>query len=119
MQSILLLKCINYLRYFIIFLPTECVIEYKINEAAADFLHMQGVLKNSDLKNYKEDAEMVEKSAVSTSLPELFKHNRRSRRSDQNDVRPCCCTPAKHLVPTFITDNKFDDILETFTLDKH
>lgn len=92
--------------------------EYKINEAAVDFLHMRGVIKKIDLQNYKDDALKIQQSTVSPSLAEVHKENRRSRRSDQseqNESRSCCCPPAKHMVPTFITDNKFDDVLDTFT----
>lgn len=104
------LKCV----YYLCFLPIECTLEYKINEAVAEFLHMRGILKKADLEKYKHDAMILQKLEVANSLPEKQKHSRRSRSSDQND-RPCCCAPAKHMMPTFITDNKFDDILETFS----
>lgn len=94
------------------FLPVECTLDYKINEAAAEFLHMRGILKKADLEKYKDEVTVLQKLEVENSLPEK-QHSRRTRSSDQND-RPCCCAPAKHMMPTFITDNKFDDILETF-----
>lgn len=100
---------IHYLR----FSPIECVLEYKINEAAADFLHMRGIMKKADLEKYKDDVMTIQKLEVPPS-PEKHKHIRRSRSSESND-KPCCCAPAKHMVPTFITDNKFNDILETFS----
>lgn len=71
-------------------------------------------MKRADLEKYKDDVMILQKLEVSPSLPEKHKHSRRNRRSDQGDDRPCCCAPAKHMVPTFITDNKFDDILESF-----
>lgn len=71
-------------------------------------------MKTADLEKYKDDVMIMQKLEVSPSLPEKHKHSRRSRSSDR-DERPCCCAPAKHMVPTFITDNKFDDVLESFS----
>lgn len=103
----------NMYTFCFLFLPIECILNYKFNEAAAEILHMQGIMTKADMKKYKHDVMMLQKLEKTTSLPEKHKYFRRSRRSDQGDDRPCCCAPAKHMVPTFITDNKFDDILET------
>lgn len=104
-----------YLFILLHFLPIECSLEYKINEAAAELLHMQGIMKTEDLEKYKDDVAELQKLEMMTSLPEKHKYIRRSRSSDQGQDRPCCCAPTKHMVPTFITDDKFDDILETFS----
>lgn len=73
---------------------------------------MRGIIKKEDLEKYKDDVVILQKLEAATLLPKKVKHIRRSRSSDQGDDRPCCCAPAKHMVPTFITDNKFDDILD-------
>ncbi|XP_030031844.1 uncharacterized protein LOC119191893 [Manduca sexta] len=84
----------------------ECVVEYKINEDMPDFLKIQGVLNDDKLEELKKYIKDAQRST--TEAPKIG--NIRSRR--QNDDQECCCPPRSMLMPTFITNKKFDEVTD-------
>ncbi|CAB3225195.1 unnamed protein product [Arctia plantaginis] len=94
----------------------ECAIEYKKNYDIAEFLAIQGLLKNdvsrktmgnfrrsreNDIRPYQD---YNEKSSV-------LRMRRQALQATGNGNVDCCCPPRNIMMPTFITDKKFETLL--------
>ncbi|PZC79755.1 hypothetical protein B5X24_HaOG215846 [Helicoverpa armigera] len=86
----------------------ECVVEFKINKDMADFLSMRGVIKDENLKEFREDLTKLEQSEGTTKDILSRVRGGRSRRS--NAEGNCCCPPRNVYMPTFITDKKYEEL---------
>lgn len=78
-------------------------------------MKITGILGEDDAKIYEQN---VKGPQESTSLsPRDLLNMKRIRRQNGEDVDledKCCCPPRTMMMPTFITNNAFDDVLETF-----
>ncbi|KAH9637296.1 hypothetical protein HF086_006940 [Spodoptera exigua] len=92
----------------------ECVLDFKLNKDMVDFLNMRGVIKKEDVKSFQEDLKRLEQSQKDDKQigSKRTDRNRRSNAEDSGDN--CCCPPKNVYMPTFITDNKFDDVVNKF-----
>ncbi|XP_062527188.1 uncharacterized protein LOC134199714 [Bombyx mori] len=83
----------------------ECAVNFKINEDVAEFLHLRGIIKDEDLTEIKEYAKTTSESTAEKSKS-------RSRRTNEGtEEEQCCCPPRNVMMPTFITDKKFDEVV--------
>lgn len=77
-----------------------------------EFLNIRGILVSEEVKTYKQNVEMSKKS---TSLsPKELVREKRLRRSNDEFEDQCCCPPRSMMMPTFVTENKFNEIAERF-----
>lgn len=87
---------------------TDCKIEYKINEDMAEFMDMRGLLKEDELHKLKDEITKVKETEESIKV-----NNTRTRRDGSEvDAEDCCCPPRNVMMPTFITENKFNRTLD-------
>ncbi|XP_045509695.1 uncharacterized protein LOC123705112 [Colias croceus] len=83
----------------------ECALDFKIDEKMLHFQHLQGILRDNDLRRFYEENVNEETNIV--------KNTQRIRRSNEGPEK-CCCPPTIVKVPAFITEKRFKDVIERF-----
>ncbi|XP_063837443.1 uncharacterized protein LOC135086621 isoform X2 [Ostrinia nubilalis] len=91
----------------------ECEVEFKMNEDMVEFLKLRGLLKKEDIVSYQKDIEDYRKSN-GLSPKEYIRENRFRRSNIDDDDDDCCCPPRSVMMPTFITEKRFDEMVEQF-----
>ncbi|XP_031767446.1 uncharacterized protein LOC116413291 isoform X3 [Galleria mellonella] len=94
----------------------ECVVEFKINEYIIEFLNLRRVLKNDEAKIYQKEIKKIQQSTFPAK--EIIKDRQRRRRSQDFTEVDCCCPPRTAMMPTFITEQKFDEAVDKFNKKK-
>lgn len=82
-----------------------------MDEDMFHFLRMRGLIKEDEVKSYQKDIEDYRRS--NGLSPKEFIRQNRYRRSDPLEV-PCCCPPRTVMMPSFITNKKFDEVVDRF-----
>ncbi|XP_053624695.1 uncharacterized protein LOC128683277 [Plodia interpunctella] len=100
----------------------ECEVEFQPNEDMIDFLHLRGVINETKAEEYKEDLKKISDSPEPSFKNKILERRRRMNRPEDDqkidkaqnleDREHCCCPPHSIMLPTFITDQKFDELVE-------
>lgn len=78
----------------------------------AEFLSMRGIIKKDELNKYREELQRIENSSGVYSGRQESGIEIRNRRSSSKFEEKCCCPPKNVYMPTFITDHKFDELVD-------
>ncbi|CAH2103783.1 unnamed protein product [Euphydryas editha] len=98
----------------------ECNMEYEINEDMLYFQNLKGIIKDNELKQLKEDFNKInyrKNKTIRKNYNETELLTRKRRRSDvilnsKDTIKDCCCPTKIVRVPAFITNQKFDEVIE-------
>ncbi|XP_045458275.1 uncharacterized protein LOC123668593 [Melitaea cinxia] len=98
----------------------ECNMQYEINEDMIYFQNLKGIIKDNQLKQLQEDFDKInyrKNNAIEKKYNETGVSTRKRRRSDvilnsKDTVKDCCCPTKNVRIPAFITDKKFDEVIE-------
>lgn len=80
----------------------------------ADFLNIRGIIKRKDLKKFREDLNKLVHSEGAYENDEKKSEALRRKRRSGDPESHCCCPPKSVYMPTFITENKFNDLSGKF-----
>ncbi|KAJ8737105.1 hypothetical protein PYW07_000376 [Mythimna separata] len=99
----------------------ECVLDYKINKDMVEFLNVKGIIQKHELKEAREDVQKMERSpsgGVYQKNEDKIHVIRNRRSSLDGDEKNCCCPPKTVYMPAFITDHKFDELIDKIKTDR-
>ena len=94
------------------FIFSECVVEFKLNKDMVEFLFLRGVLKKEQLKHYQEELQKFENTSRVQHGTQESGNGIRNRRSSPTFQEKCCCPPKNVYMPSFITERKFDQLID-------
>ncbi|XP_046977531.1 uncharacterized protein LOC124543374 isoform X2 [Vanessa cardui] len=98
----------------------ECNMEYEINKDMIYFQNLKGIIKDNELMKLKEDFDenIIRKNKnTGKIINETLILNRKRRHGDvilgsKELTRDCCCPTRIVKIPAFITNKKFDEVVE-------
>lgn len=88
-----------------------------------EFLAIRGIIKKEEIKNVQEkNKEMDHNHGIYEGMKESKEkvETAKNRRSSLiTEKYNCCCPPKSVYMPSFITDHKFDQLIDTYKKDKN
>lgn len=88
---------------------SECEIDYKINDNIPEFLNVRGVLEDKELEKYRREQDEAKSKTTTESMPQKYKNRRLSEIGTENE---CCCSPRTLILPTFISNSRYNEVLD-------
>ncbi|XP_073959778.1 uncharacterized protein [Choristoneura fumiferana] len=87
----------------------ECKLDFKLNEEAVDLLNIRGVLNQKEVQQFKDDMEIIKEKTKSSVLE---RSARMRRNNDKAPSEQCCCPPQTAMMPTFVAERRFNNVLD-------
>lgn len=83
-----------------------------MNEEAVDLLSIRGVLNQKEVQQFKDDMEIMKEKTKSSLLE---KSARKRRNNDKNPTEECCCPPRTAMMPTFVAEQRYNNVINNLT----
>lgn len=94
------------------FFFSECTMDYKFIKDILHSLHHKGLIKIKEVKKLKEEFLKANGSVNMDDALVRRKRNVRIVGDSKEFTKDCCCPPRSIKIPAFITDSRFDEVIE-------